>query len=93
MYLEWNENSIFINGTKSTIIELFRVFSVVIPYDLIKPGIPSFEPPKYRTTYIETLIRFLLFKLFKMGSPALPLGSPESVENSSILLLFKIRYA
>ena len=61
---------------------------VALLYDLINPGIPNLEPPKYLTIKIAAFIICLLFNTFNIGRPALPLGSPASVENSSILLLF-----
>ena len=53
--------------------------AAAVLYDLIKPGTPSFTPPKYLTTIISILVRSLERICPKIGFPAVEDGSPSSL--------------
>ena len=57
-------------------------------YASINPGIPNFIPPKYLTTNTATLIILCLLRIFNIGGPEEPLGSPASALKSFVLISF-----
>ena len=62
------------------IFDLSIAIRADVLYDFIKPGIPSFFPPKYLTTIIKVFVKSLVSIAFKMGHPAVEFGSPSSFD-------------
>ena len=53
---------------------------MLFEYALVKPPAPSLIPPKYLTTTAKILVIFSFSKTFRIGIPAVPLGSLSSLD-------------
>jgi len=56
----------------------FNESTTEFEYALTSPPAPNLIPPKYLITTASILVKFFFFNIFKIGIPAVPLGSPSS---------------
>ena len=66
-----------------------RAFFVTSEYAFTNPPVPNNIPPKYLVTITNILIKLFFDIIVSIGAPAVPDGSPSSLDFSIISSLLK----
>ena len=67
----------------------FKASIIEFEYARTNPPEPNLIPPKYRITIATILDKLFFFKIFNIGIPAVPEGSPSS-QHFYIAFLFHL---